>query len=327
MPGLRVARSDGLAALVREELVRPAPPSAQVFAEELRRRHAESLAGVLFYGSCLRRRTDEGVLDFYALVDDYRGAYRSRALQLANAALPPNVFYLELPHGDTKLRAKYAVFSLRDFARAVQITALRTGTWARFCQPAVCAYARDGAALAELVDSLCTAVESAVLRGLALLPGEGDVRDVTAEALWLGLFRETYASELRPESDAGPRAIYAADPPRYARALAAALDSLARADCVRLLESAGERWRVACPGGSLESARRRAALRRPLAKAASTVQLIKSALTFGDWLPYALWKLERHTGTRLEPSERQRRHPFVFGWPLIARVLWKRELR
>jgi len=324
---LSVQRSDELSALVRDELVRPVPASAQAFADELRRRHGASLAGVLFYGSCLRRGSDEGVLDFYALVDDYRGAYRSRALRLANAALPPNVFYLELPRGDTRLRAKYAVFSLRDFARAVQLSALRTGTWARFCQPTVCAYARDGAALAALVDLLCAAVESAVLRGVALLPGEGDVRDVTPESLWLGLFRETYASELRPENDDGPLAIYAADPPRYARALAAALEALARADRVRVLEAAGERWRVACPPGSLASARRRAALRRPLAKAATTVQLLKSALTFGDWLPYALWKLERHTGTRLEPSERQRRHPFVFGWPLIVRVLWKRELR
>ena len=164
-----MTRDSGLAALVRDELVRPAPASAQAFAEELRRRHGASLAGVLFYGSCLRRGSDEGVLDFYALVDDYRGAYRSHALRLANAALPPNVFYLELPRGDTRLRAKYAVFSLRDFARAVQLTSLRTGTWARFCQPTVCAHARDDAALAALVDSLCAAVESAVLIPLFVL--------------------------------------------------------------------------------------------------------------------------------------------------------------
>jgi hypothetical protein len=73
-------------------------------------------------------------------------------------------------------------------------------------------------------------------------------------------------------------------------------------------------------------ARRRRA-RRWLAKAIGTVQLLKSAITFGDWLPYALWKLERHTGTRLEPSERQRKHPFLFAWPLVVRVLAKRELR
>ena len=68
-------------------------------------------------------------------------------------------------------------------------------------------------------------------------------------------------------------------------------------------------------------------LRRPVAKALAVVQLLKSAFTFGDWLPYALWKLERHTGTRLSPTERQRRHPFLCGWPLIIRVLRRRDLR
>ena len=68
-------------------------------------------------------------------------------------------------------------------------------------------------------------------------------------------------------------------------------------------------------------------LRRPAAKLLAVVQLLKSAFTFGDWLPYALWKLERHTGTRLTPTERQRRHPFLFGWPLMLRVLRRRDLR
>ena len=318
---------DALTALLGAELLRPAREAARVFADELRRRHGASLAAVLFYGSCLRRGTDEGVLDFYALVDDYRGAYASRALSLANAALPPNVFYLELPYEGRRLRAKYAVFSLRDFARAVTPSALRTGTWARFCQPALAVHVRDEAARDALHAALCIALETAVLRGLALLPGDADVLEVDSESLWLTLFRATYAAELRPESDEGPRAVYTADPPRYARALAAALEALDATGRLRVLSRDAKSWRVECPSGSLRAARRRSALRRPFAKAAATLQLLTSALTFGDWLPYALWKLERHTGTRLEPSARQRRHPFVFGWPLIVRVLWKRELR
>lgn len=322
-----MADAGALAAQVGAELFRPAPASAQTFAEELRRRHGASLAAVLFYGSCLRRGSDEGVLDFYALVDDYRSAYTSRALALANAALPPNVFYLELLRDGIRLRAKYAVFSLRDFARAVEPEAIRTGTWARFAQPALAVYARDDAARAALVAALCAALRTAVLRGLALLPGEGDARLVAPEALWLALFQETYAAELRPEHGEGIRALYAADPERYARALAGALAALEAEGCIASARREHDAWRVECAPGALRRARRRARLRRPLAKCAATLQLLKSAATFDDWLPYALWKLERHTGTRLEPSERQRRHPLVFGWPLIARVLWRRELR
>jgi hypothetical protein len=55
--------------------------------------------------------------------------------------------------------------------------------------------------------------------------------------------------------------------------------------------------------------------------------LLKSALTFGDWLPYALWKLERHTGTRVELTDRQRRAPLIWGWPVIVKLLWQRALR
>jgi hypothetical protein len=322
-----MAGGDALAAFVDAELFRPAPASARRFAEELARRHGSAVAAVVFYGSCLRRGSDEGVLDFYVLVDDYRAAYRSRALAAANAALPPNVFYLELRGDGEALRAKYAVFSLRDFARAVLPSAIRTGTWARFCQPALAVSVRDADARSALVAAVCDALRTAVLRGVALLPGSGDTRCVEPEALWLALFADTYASELRPEGPGGGRALYAADPPRYARALAVTLDALERENRLRIARRDAGGFELACPPGTLRRTRRVARWRRPLAKVVATFQLLKSAATFGDWLPYALWKLERHTGTRLEPSERQRRHPFVFGWPLIARVLWRRELR
>ena len=26
-------------------------------------------------------------------------------------------------------------------------------------------------------------------------------------------------------------------------------------------------------------------------------------------------------------SERQRKHPFIFGWPILVRLLWRREIR
>jgi hypothetical protein len=316
-----------LAALVGGELFRPAPRSAEVMAGEIGARFGASLAAVLFYGSCLRRGSDEGVLDFYALVDDYGAAYGAGALARANAVLPPNVFYLERDCDGTRLRAKYAVFSLRDFARAVRPEAIRVGTWARFCQPALAVYRRDAEASAALVDALCTAVKTAVWRGLALLPGDGDTRAGSAESLWRTVFGDTYASELRPESRDRAGDIYAADPARYGRALAAALESLESEGRLRIARSDAQGFEIACPGGALRETRRRIRVRRPLAKAVATLQLLKSAATFGDWLPYALWKLERHTGTHLEPTERQRRHPFVFGWPLIARVLWRRELR
>ena len=72
---------------------------------------------MVFYGSCLRKQSAEGVLDLYVVVDDYRSAYGSRALAIANAVLPPNVFYVETRDGETTVRAKYAVISRADLQR------------------------------------------------------------------------------------------------------------------------------------------------------------------------------------------------------------------
>ncbi len=66
---------------------------------------------------------------------------------------------------------------------------------------------------------------------------------------------------------------------------------------------------------------------RFLGRSLGLVRLFKTAYTFGDWVPYVLWKLERHTGRKLELSERQRRHPFIFGWPIILRQMVRRNLR
>ncbi len=90
------APAPDLEELVRAELLQPAPTAAVRLTDEILRRHGSAVAAVLFYGSCLRRRTSEGVLDFYVLVDTYRDAYHSHLLAWANAALPPNVFYLQI---------------------------------------------------------------------------------------------------------------------------------------------------------------------------------------------------------------------------------------
>jgi hypothetical protein len=318
--------SPELRRFVAEELFRTPPDGASHMARAIRERHADAVAAVLFYGSCLRRETLEGVLDFYALVDDYPRAYDSRITAWLNAAFPPNVFYLECAAPDGTLRAKYAVMSLSDFARAAGSGSLRSGVWARFCQPALAVWTRDAAAREAAVTCVARSVRTAVQRALPILPDEAGAQRIDARALWQALFRDTYGSEMRPESDEAVRELYDTAPEHYARALAAGLHSLAEEGRLRV-HGEGEVAIATQPVGRLRRARWARHLRRPLAKLLAVVQLLKSAFTFGDWLPYALWKLERHTGTRLSPTERQRRHPFLFGWPLVIRILRRRDLR
>ena len=47
-------------------------------------------------------------------------------------------------------------------------------------------------------------------------------------------------------------------------------------------------------------------LSRPISRTLAIGRLLKTAFTFGDWVPYAIWKMERHTGEPIELTDRQR---------------------
>jgi len=297
-------------------------PEAHVLSDEIRRRHGDAVDAVLFYGSCLRRSyVDGGVLDFYVVVDSYRRAYRSRLLALANDILPPNVFYVDLPVEGRSLRMKYNVISRRDFAAACRPESLHSIVWARFCQPSALLHVRDESLRRGLAEDAAEATMTMLGRMLALHPGAR-----TVEALWQAGFATTYTTEFRPETSDTIATVYQAVPERYARVTALAVDAMRSRG---LVEGSidGEKVEV-----GMDEATRHAIVaswRRkvPVAKALYALRLLKTAATFGDWLPYALWKLTRHTGVVVELTERQRRHPLVFGWPVIFRLVRGRTLR
>ncbi len=317
-----------LRARVADELARPAPPAAQALTDAIRERHGDAVAAVVFYGSCLRKRTHEGVLDFYVLVDSYRAVYGLGATALANALLPPNVFYLEAETPDLGvLRTKYAVISTADFERSVGAGALHPYVWARFAQPALIAWARDDVARQRAESAVARATVTLVQRLGVFLPGRGSVQRFSLAALWQEALRRTYGAELRTESPETVRSHYEADPERYDTVGLEALATLEREGWIDELHVRGPAVEVRMPPGRALRARWRWRALRPWAKALAFLRLIKSAFTFGDWLPYALWKLERHTGVRVEPTPRQRRHPLIYGWPVLFRLLRERSLR
>ena len=145
--------------------------------------------------------------------------------------------------------------------------------------------------------------------------------------LWAQAFTRTYGSEFRSESDDYARGLYEADPARYAEAARLALTNLAATNVIDRVETDADGYRLERSESSERLARLRWHASRPLAKLLAIFRLLKTATTFGDWLPYALWKLERHSGVRPELTERQRRHPLIYGWPVIFRLLTQKALR
>jgi len=315
-----------LAAFLDAELAAPVPEGVAAVADAVRRRHGEAVAAILFYGSCLRRAATEGVLDFYVLVDRYRSVHRSAALAALNRLLPPSVFYLEHPARGELLRVKYAVISTRDFLRAAGPRPLDGRIWARFCQPARLVYARDLETRRAALEAVARATRTAVDRMRGWLPGGDSVQRFRPADLWRNGFRETYRAELRTENAATIGALYESHAERFDRVAELALRALEGEGQLRVLRV--EAW-IEIESDPTARARARFAwrLRRPLAKAIAIAGLLKTPATFDGWAPYALWKLERHTGVHIELTERQRRRPMLWGWPVLLRVLRRRMLR
>jgi hypothetical protein len=188
-------------------------------------------------------------------------------------------------------------------------------------------HARDDESRALAARCCATAIATLVRRLLAFLPARGHSQRFSSAALWQEAFRRTYASELRTESEETVRSNYEADPARYDEVAALALEQLREESWIESVTQHGPAFAVEMSPMRRRMARLRWQLERPFCKLLALVRLMKNAATFGDWVPYILWKIERHTGTRPELSERQRRHPFVFGWPILARLLWRREIR
>lgn len=319
--------------IVDQELGQPTLAAARTVADEIRRRHGPAVAAVVFYGSCLRQHTSREVLDFYVLVDSYRAVFASRVLAVLNAVLPPNVLYLEVGDGPHPLRAKYAVISMRDFVSGASARSVHAIIWARFCQPARLVYSRDQASRSRVVGACAEAVLTLVGRMAALLPA----RFQTAE-LWQRGFRETYRTELRAEQPGTVQALYRSAVERYDRVAEHALSELRdRGQVVRVVPEPGRaakgnsafpfEWQVTISDRQRRRLRWDWKVRRALAKGRYALWLLKSGLTFDDWLPYVAWKISRHAGLAWRPTDRQRRHPFLLGGPALLRLLVRRHLR
>jgi hypothetical protein len=316
-----------LATIFRAEHAEPVPEQASLVTREIVRRHGPTVSAVLFYGSCLRKRQLEGsVLDFYAIVDSYREAYRSKWLAVANRVLPPNVFLLSVGEGAGQVHSKYAVISWADFIRGAEGLTLHSIVWARFCQPSRVTWARDDSTRERVAEACGAAAITMVRTALSLSPPPATA-PLDSEHLWQGGFRATYGTEMRTERPETIRELYASCPERYDRVTALALDELARSSELEVVSRAPSALVVRLDAARFAGIAARWRRRSRAAKVVYVARLVKSALTFGDWVPYALFKLGRHTNVKIELTPLQRRHPLIFGWPVFFKLLRSQKLR
>lgn len=289
-----------LRALVRSEALRAPPPEAEALLAALRERYGDAVLGAIFYGSCRREGVrSDSVLDLHVVLRSLRPALAPLAA-LACAVLPPNVAYLELGEGPERLRGKVALLSLAQLRRGCSRRAFMPYFWGRYAQSVTLVGFEDPE---PIIDDLVEALATFAWRTLPLLDAHASGDDPALD-YWREALRASYGSELRPEGAERAAALVASDAEHYRRT-----GSILRAqrEWVRRSESATRRawW-----------------LRRALGKGVTVLRLVKAAWTFEGGVDYALSKLERHGAAPIVVSERVRRWPLVFGWPLLWR-LWR----
>ncbi|RKR06939.1 hypothetical protein C7446_0939 [Kushneria sinocarnis] len=311
--------SGSLQAVVAEQSARPVGAALEPLIRRVHERFGSAVQAILFYGSCLRDGDPgEGLVDLYAVVDDYRRIYARYSWRLVNRWLPPNVFYLEAGDATAErtLRAKCAVVSTADFERGCT-RAFESYLWGRFSQPCRLVFWRSEGVRERLEGALAGAVTRLWHEALPCLPVRFDAATGWQQALAL-----SYGVELRPEGS-GRAALLVRDGLEDYRQLARALTGVLPA-----LDAEGA---DAFVNHARDSDRRRAERRwrwrRRQGRVLHVLRLMKSITTFEGGVDYAAWKLRRHTGHTITVTPRLRSYPLIFGWPVLWRLLRDRILR
>ena len=284
--------------------------------ELLQARYGANLRAVLLYGSCLHSGDVHGLFDLYAVVDNYRDACHSRLAAGLNALLPPNVYYLEadLPAGQ-KVRAKYALLTLADFKEGVSPRWFHSYLWARFSQPTALAWVCDRDTAWEMYAAFAEAVCTFVSRSLPLVPEQWTVQD-----LWLTGLSWTYRAEFRPEQSGRQQQLFSSSKSYFTAVTPLALTELKLTAPLSGSAENQHDYHTEMTPSRRRRSRRAWRLRIVQGKVLSVLRLMKAASTFQGGVDYIIWKIERHSGVRMEASPFLRRHPLLALFCLSLRL-------
>ena len=258
---------------------------------------------IMLYGSGLWKDASDSELiwDLHVLVDSFQSFRPSSFLSMAGNILPPNVFYTEITRNDKIVRCKFNIMRLDQFDRFCRGKAMTPQVWARFVQPCRLVYAQSDTVRDQCIQAITNAHDVFFLSGLGFADTPDDPQNV-----WVKTLEQTYADELRSEGKVRASEIYAAQSAEYDKRYALwkeARDS-------RLPQS--KFWRYAL---------------RPVRKLVAFLRLMKATFTFENGVDYALWKVERHSGVKVQATEFQRKYPLIGAWPLVWKLYRKGAFR
>ncbi len=308
--------------IVSQPSARPIPGSIHAAGNFLAKKYGQAVQGILLYGSCLRAGTDkDGLVDCYVIVDQYASVYPSTWLALLNRWLPPNVFYGEVNLEERIVRMKYAVLSLEDFEQGVNPKWFHSYFWGRFAQPTAVMACPSQAMSQRIISGLERAVLTFLGNVVPQMPQQFSAKDAWSIGLAL-----SYAAELRAESKGRIATLWDSNRAYYEQVAHATFSAhfpkikVIQRNDTTMYEIEYSRWahtknRIAWT------------VRKVQGKMLSVLRLLKAAFTFQGGADYLIWKIERHSGVKIELTPAQRRHPIWAGLTTFWRLYRKGAFR
>ena len=284
------------------------------------------IRAVLLYGSHLLGTAPDrySAHDLVVVVEDYLGTYQElrsggfthrppRLMAWLARLLPPNVIAFS-PEGPEGPVAKCLIITARHFERALSSRSRDHFMISRMIQEVGVLHVRDSPTR-QWLDGVLEAGRRTVREwAVPYLSGPFDTEVLTREMIAM-----CYRSEIRPESGSRAESTFEAQ-----RAYLLETYDQVLADACRegLVVPEGPGYRSARPPGPVARLRRSAYF--TLSKFRVTARWFKHVLTFENWLPYVVRKVERRTGMTVELTAWEKRLPLIFLWPRAFRVLRNR---
>jgi len=301
--------------IVGQPSARPIPDAIQAAGNFLAQKYGQAVQGILLYGSCLRAGTDQnGLVDCYVIVDQYASVYQSTWLALLNRWLPPNVFYGEVNLEGRMVRMKYAVLSLEDFERSVTPKWFHSYFWGRFAQPTAVVASSSQEMNQRIISGLGRAALTFLEKVVPQMP-----RQFFAEDVWNRGLTLSYGAELRAESTGRVKILWESNQGYYEQ-LAHAVFSTPFPGVQVIQEQDRALYSVSHSGWDCTKNRIGWIVRKIQGKILSILRLMKAAFTFQGGADYLIWKIERHSGVKIELTPAQRRHPIWAGLTTFWRL-------
>ncbi len=352
---IEFADEAALRALARSRLRADVPEELRKLAEAAAAQHGgvAGVRAVLAYGSTLRGASfSETLADLYVLTTDFAHVSANPLARLGCRVLPPNVYYLVLPYGNSQSEfpdrppprapaqppdsvrdqgawaetwggGAHPRASSREEMLRAKYAVLPLAQFQEWVQPGVdnpyfwARFSQPSRLVWAADEAAARAVENAVMDAIftALTTAAILVKAPRPDwrTLWEALLSATYRTELRVERPGRARAIVKADAEWYRETVRGTFGAV---DDIRFPD-----WLQTMRGGLNWN--------RVVAqgKVLSVLRLVKAAFTFSGGADYIAFKIERHTGERIALSDWQRRHPLIAGLMLLPRLLRKGIVR